>query len=440
VRSRYYSPAHAAHVKLSSRLFRSVGVHLNQPEILARAWLNKMWEISVDFPENAREQKTLLVLPKPGGIEDWTAILEKRGDTSVRLLGIDRVEIKYVFGKLVGQRNKEILNNFDYRPNDPSTSEGKEAYRKFLVSVLGVIRKELNLSAILSSNFFYGIEREIAAACEEIDLPFLVLHKESIRSPRQREIFTQAYRERYGPFSGRSLAVYNQDERLAQLSSGVFAEPVVVGCPRVDYLHQHRGSATLSSGKLFVLFAVDPGAGTWTPFDDQFSVTAPRWNYLAEATNNAFLNIANRNPDKSFIVKAKGGQEHLLFEGFPDNLPRNLKLSSTGTATEWIRKAEAVVAFNSTVVPEAVAAGVRVIVPGFGEAADSDSDGWKHPVPAKAGVAGSPDLLEELMFDTGGNRKFSFLDSRDKDYLQLAVGNPDGDSAQRGWDWLRSHL
>jgi hypothetical protein len=386
-----------------------------------------------------------VVLQKVGGTEDVLAAFAGRGATSLRPVGLARREIKAVFRALIGPDHAR-LTDLDYRPDDASLDDARRRYRDFLALVVRRMREELGLAGFIGANITYYAERELAAACEEIGLPFLVLHKESIRSPRQRELFTLAYRERTGPFAGRSVAVYNLDERDSQVAAGIVGDATVVGAPRVDVLHARRRSAPPLSGvdAPIVLFDVDPGAGTWTPFDGERETGAPRWEELARATEDAFLAAARSHPARPFVIKAKVGHGERLLARLPAGLPSNVAVLTDGTATALLEEAAAIVAFNSTVVAEGLAVGVPVVVPTFAEAAEPGAEAWCYPVGDAVRKVSDPAQLGAVLLasarEATGRGRSAELDAPAVEALDVLVGNSDGRAAERTWGWLRREL
>lgn len=416
------------------------GLRDGRPDDVARALLRSTRDIPVPGVETKADAPGLLVLPKVGGTEDVVAALAGRGDTALRLTGLPRRETKAIYEALLGSEHAK-LTKLDYRPHDEDLERAKDRYRTFLRPVMVRLRDELGLVGVISANVGYRAERELAGACEDIGLPFLVLHKESIRSPRQREWFTRAYRELTGAFTGRAVAVYNRDECDSQVTGGVVSEATVVGAPRVDELHAARLSRSGPTPDApLVLFAIDPGAGTWTPFDGELDTGAPRWEGLARATEDAFLSAARANPGRRFVIKAKVGHGERLLARLPAGLPGNVDIVTDGTATALVRAAAAIVAFNTTVVAEGLAAGVPVISPRFAEAAEADAEQWCYPVADAVNEVRDADALPDALLDAAAQGGGEELSSGTVDVLDRLVGNSDGAAAQRTWAWLQREL
>ena len=436
----------AGRVREAARLRRRErGLRRGLPDDVARAWAASVRDLPVPGTSTAGDARRLLVLPKTGGTEDVVAAFAHRGAIDLHVAALPRGEVKAVFRALVGEGHA-LLTDLDYRPDDPDLADAKARYRAFLVPVLQRLRDDLGLAGLVGANVAYYAERELAAACEAIDLPFLVLHKESLRSPRQREHFTRAYRDRIGPFTGRAVAVYNRDERDSQVAGGLVEDAMVVGAPRIDALHEVRcvrGPVPGASDGPVVLFAIDPGAGTWTPLDAVVDTGAPRWEHLARGTEDAFLRLARRHPDRRFVIKAKVGHGERLLARLPSGLPDNVHVVTDGTATGLLRRAAAMVGFNTTVVAEGLAAGVPVIVPGFAEASEADAAGWMHPVGPAVRTVRDADAFEDVVLDalgTGPSAGDEGLGSAAVAVLDTLVGNSDGRAGERTWRWLRDRL
>lgn len=427
---------------------RDRGLAELRPELVAQALVRAATSIDVTGVESdprGRRRGRLLVLPKDGGTEDLVAAIASRPDAPIGLVGLPRPEVKAMFRSFVGP-DADLVTDRHHRLDHAPTLEGRARYRSFLRPVMARLRDELDVVAVVGANVTYFAERELGGACEDIGLPFLVIHKESIRSPRQREWFTRAYRERTGAFLGRAVAVYNRSERDSQREAGIVTDAAVVGAPRVDAAHairRHRADSR-RRGDAVVLFAIDPGAGTWTPFDDELETGAPRWEVLAHETEQAVIDFARANPGSEIIIKSKVGHDRALLARLPSTLPPNLRVVTVGTATSLLEIASAVVAFNSTVVPEALAAGVPVVSPEFAEAAGPGARDWCYPVDQAVGVARSPEeivtLLERAVEGGALPDAAAPLPPGALEVLDDLVGDADGRASVRARRFIEDHV
>lgn len=434
-----------ARVALRARLLRalrSIGLRLGSATLLALAWRLATAPVLVRGLAPGRSARRLVLLPKVGGTEDVVAALEGRGELDLELVRLPRSEVKAVWRAVMGPAATG-LGDTHYLTQDPMVEAAKQRYRSLLRRILTRYAASMRVTGLIGANFAYYAERELAAAAEEIGIPFLVLHKESIRAPAQRPWFTRAYRERIGPFTGRSMAVYNAGERDSLIAAGVApaASIHVTGSPRVDALHRLRErsrTGDVPPSPRTVLFAIDPAAGAWTPYDRQERVGAPRWFELARLTEEGLIEAALADPAHRFAIKVKLGREDVTLARLPARRPPNLEVVTGGTATRLLESADVAIAFNTTVIAEAIAAGVPVLIPCFGEAQDAPD--WVLPVDGAVRVLSDADELPAAIHAARRAGRRVELSEADRRTLRDLVGDDAGRAGDRVWAWLRSEL
>jgi len=436
--------------RLAARLL-ALGERRHSAVLVALAWALASRPLPVVHAEGTADRTggDLLVLDKAGGTEDVLAAAAGRIPPGRRVLALTRLDVRRVFKALTGPDVFTTLTDSDYRPGHPDVEEGKRRYRAFLVDVLRHYRRFTGVSAITTANVRFRSERELAAACTAVGIAFVPLHKESISTPAQRTWITRGLAELSGPFEGRAIAVYNTDERDGFVSSGFApADAVdVVGCPRMDVLHRLRerwseghGPAVAPLGAPVVLFAIDVTAGTWTPFDRRLATGAPRWERLAALTEEAFLAAARRDPDRPYRIKAKIGREDQQLGRLPHDLPPNVAIVTGGLATGLIADAAAVVGFNSTVLLEAIAAGVPAVVPRFGEAATPGAADWTFALAGAVTTVTDPAALPSAIAQAVARGRSATLDPDAVAALERYVGNADGRAGERAWRFLSAAM
>lgn len=404
----------------------------------------------------SRRRDRIVVLHKTGGTEDVVAAAEGRIPANLALVMLPRNAVRTAFRTVLDPEFRTLMD-MDYRTGDVEVEPAKLRYRSFLREVVTIYARRTRVTGFVTANLSFRAERELAAACEELDVVFLAIHKESIRTAAQRTWFERAYRELIGPFGGRAIGVYNDEERDCIVAAGLAgpSDVTVVGCARMDVLHQRRldqqllGSGGRSTGGPIVLFAVDVQAGTWTPYDGRESTGAPRWDRLAALTEEAFFAAASAHPEREFVVKTKIGREAQQEGRLPEVLPDNVRIVSGGLGTELLLRASLAVGFNSTVLLEALAAGIPVLVPDFAEAAQPEAAGWKFDLGGAAVMADSPEQLVRSIAaaltadgDRGGGPEDGSA-GRDGELsagaiaaLERYVGNTDGESGRRAWELM----
>ncbi len=428
--------------RLASRLL-ALGERYRVAVLVALAWALASRPLSVQHAVGAvdRAGGDLLVLDKAGGTEDVLAAAAGRIPPGRRVLALSRLDVRRVFKALTGPDVFTTLTDSDYRPDHPDVEEGKQRYRAFLVDVLRHYRRFTGVSAITTANVRFRSERELAAACSEVGIAFVPLHKESISTPAQRSWNTRGLAELSGTFGGRAIAVYNAEERDGFITSGFAPSDAVhvVGCPRIDVLHrlrEQRATAMAPATAPVVLFSIDVQAGTWTPFDRRLATGAPRWEHLATLTEAAFVEAARHDPDRSYRIKVKIGREDQQVARLPRDLPANLEIVTGGLATELIGSAAAIVGFNSTVLLEAVAAGVPAVVPRYAEASELGAADWMFALGGAVTLVDDPTELHRAITSAVTQGSSSTLGPEAVAVLERYVGNADGRSGERAWRFL----
>ena len=117
----------------------------------------------------------------------------------------------------------QSLSHDTYLTNDPAVETAKTKYRRFLYALWRYYRFLRPVDAVVSPNFGYSLQRELAAALEMHGTPFVVMQKENLNAAteeRQR-VWHSVYKEGRGKFGGRKILVYNEMERDLEVASGV---------------------------------------------------------------------------------------------------------------------------------------------------------------------------------------------------------------------------
>ncbi len=387
----------------------------------------------------------LVVLHKAGATDDVLAAAEGRAGEGFRISTLPRRQFRTLFKAVTGTTVATGITDSDYRYGVQELDGLKQEYRRMLARTLRHYRRFTGVDAFTTANVRYRAEQELAAACDELGIAFVPLHKESLSTPAQRVWIARGLAELSGPFAGRAVAVYNDDERGSMIEAGFIApERVeVVGCPRIDVLHgvrarrlEQRASATMPA----VLFSIDVEAGTWTPFDARLSTGAPRWERLAEMTEEAFIAAARRDPFRPYLIKAKLGREDQQTRRLPTDLPPNVEVLRSGLATPLMERAAVVIGFNSTVLLEAIAAGVPVVVPRYAEAADQGAEGWVLDLEGAVRQVDDPSMLPTAILEAIDEGFAKALGDAKVQVLDRYVGNADGRSGERAWAFFSAAM
>ena len=239
---------------------------------------------------------------------------------------------------------------------------------------------------ILTGNFGYFAEQELFKAATKNNIKAVAIHKECIKS----NIYQYIYSVRRSIFSGSMVLVYNEIEKELQINTGVVdlknTKIRVTGCPRIDNAHSLRKKYPLLKKHKVILFGF--GLLTGMPIIPRKSIdkTNPHYEYLnrndkklswARLINklcNSFYETALHNPEIEFLIKLKATfrDSHTMLEFFQEKEKlNNLKILQKGNSIDLLVDSSIAIGFNTTCIFEAIARGIPVIVPNFGECLDN---------------------------------------------------------------------
>jgi hypothetical protein len=416
------------------------GARLRLPLVTAIGWALRSRPLRVPGTVGRRTRgRRIALLPKVGGTEDVRAAFSERGCIDIGLLRLDRYAPKEVYSQFLD----DPLDDFDYRPHDHALAANKLAYRRFLARTCRHYCRLLGIRAFIVANIGYVAERELAGACEDLGVPLLALHKESIRTAAQRPIYEQGLIDNVGPFTGRAVAVYNEEERRSMIRTGIVdaARIEVVGCPRADVQHARRRMASTPSRRSVVYFAIDPLAGnrTFGPASEQAGHDAdiPRWCTTTLETERALVAWAAAHPDVTVHVKAKFGHTERVRDRFSNHeVPDNMTIHYAGVGTDLIDEAHVVIGLNTTALLEAVAAGRHAVVPLFGEAAEPSAEPFLFELGTAVSTVDSASALGGAIDRALGLPLRTELDDAERRLLDRYIGNPDGAASDRAYAWI----
>ncbi|MEW5725751.1 MAG: hypothetical protein AB1896_21760, partial [Thermodesulfobacteriota bacterium] len=404
-------------------------------------------------PPQADEGFNLLLLPKPGFTEDALSSFGGRPDFS--LYTFDRGLIKAMAGAFPSL----VLDDNKYLSNDPQVEREKSDLRDFWRRVFTAYLKRRRLDAVLTGSYWYAAEQELAGALSEIGVPFIALHKECLKTPGLETFYGEVYRTRKNKFQGTKILVYNEMERNIQIAAGVAppADILVTGMPRLDRLHElRRRSGPGPDGPqkdngpapptvLFFLFHHKSGLPVVGSKEvkgfEALEAQLERLNLarMADSAHQALLDLARGHPEMRLILKTKGDAiakrtlDHYF--GGQGPLPDNLETHNGGDLFPLIKRSAVAVGFNTTALFEALAAGLRVIVPNYYEALSPDLKPYLLDFGDAVHYADSPGQLQEMMLrfarpqEAEGETaaKQAALDN----LMDQWLGNPDGRAGER---------
>ncbi len=320
----------------------------------------------------------VLVIEKAVFVED---VLEALGDAKdIQAFGVRRAVLKSL---ALGILPRAICGDDVYVSDDPVATRAKQRYRELWKNIWRYMSKMSRYDAVLTGNWCYWAERELASELEAIGTPFVVLHKEGIKPPERSKMLRELFRKERGQFTGRRVLVYHQSERDHQIG-GYIARPdqiTIVGMPRLDRNHKWRrlaaaGGVPLRASQptvLLLAFLPNNFLPSYSGIDSDLA-----WDELCSGTYRAAILLAERNPAYDVIIRPRVHErdevETLLdHEGAR---PKNLRIVTEGEAMPLLEASWVVCGHNTTVLLEALAVNKPVVVPHFGEALDPRYHGF----------------------------------------------------------------
>ena len=389
-----------------------------------------------------RQPINILCLPKQGFSQDVETIFEEVEHFC--LFRLKRKLLKTVFYQFLP---KTVDDNNYIGNNDHDNA--KKALRLFWSKALTILIKKYGFDLVLTGNYSYASEQEFAAACEQLGVRFVALHKECLKTPGLEPFYTDVYKTKKNKFQGSVSLVYNEIEKGIQKNSEVVSADkiIVTGMARMDRLHKLRLERTAPDKPQILFFSFNPKAGLpiiGRKIPQRFEKLSAdlddlHLKTLSKSCHLLMLDIARDNPDINVVIKTKGDGQSLItlrdiFGEDPD-FPANLEIMAGGDLISVLNASCVATGFNSTALLEAIALGVKVVVPHFEEAVDQriqpyivdlengatkclTIDDYKERLVTHARRV----VREEVMKDIGPEQK---------QLLEHWLGNPDGCAGER---------
>ncbi len=402
---------------------------------------------------SGRERYVALILPRPGLTEDALSVLQDMPEFSLL-----RTHAGIMKAMATGFLPKSIDDN-NYSGLSLEEEEAKRRYRAFLQDVLRHVLRLVSVDVIVSGNFAYFAERELHGAAEALGVPFIVLHKENLKSPGRVSYFENLYRRRRGPFGGRRILVYNAIERDVQTAAGIVpADRInICGMPRLDRSHAWRRAAAgkrLPEQPMILFFTF--GAKTGVPVlrrkgaGGDYVESLPEfdslnWEQTARLTMEAIARFAQANPGARVVVKSKlsTDQVEIFRAAAGGQITANLQLVEGGDPLFLLQDAWAVVGMNSTALLEALAMGKTVLCPSYAEAADPNMRPWIADLGSSVEYTESPAQLAARLSEIAAGPVPvvpAELGLAAIETLERWAGNPDGKAGDRVRALIKSEV
>ena len=389
-------------------------------------------------------------LPRGGGAV-W-CVLRRRGHTQDAQSVAAHASKQYTILPLRRRWQQAVtaayvpcLPDHNYRSYCLQNPESYERAIEAWQAILERMALRHGLSLITTGYVSYGMEQPMMEAARRQQVPFVVIHKESVKTPADTAGWLNIFRQGTLPSAAARILTYNEMEAGCLVEAGVARQEQihVCGMPRLDALHDRRvarAGTIPPEGVLFLSFGADAGAVARSNTDQSL------WSELRQTTHELIVRFAKDNPAVPVTIKGKSAaydREHLetlLQEIGPK--PKNLKVNFSGDGRTLFETVRVVIGFNSTALLEGMASGVPVLIPLWAEAANT-----KNANNLLLFAHGATQVPDPKSMNDAIKRHIDFpqpvskrLDLGVEQELSHWVNNPDGRASFRAWQIMQDCL
>ena len=318
---------------------------------------------------NSKKKITFIVLHKAVGIDDLISAYETK-ISKINYLNLNRRFIKIIYDKFL----KNKLHDYDYNYFDKNIIENKKKYNDYLQKVIIYLKKFKKFNGFINFNIFYYAEVELQKVCKKQNLKFFTIHKESVHPPIYIKHLEWIYKNTANDFYGNKIFVYNASEKNLLIKSKVCKpnQVTVVGMPRLSHSFKIKDFDKLNN-KYKNNLIIYQSQERYLPYFNNKNFKKPSHRlfdfslpFSLKETEFKCLEMLKKISNQNKInltSKTRIGQNQSKFK----NIYKGLNIVSGGSGHKLLEKNQIVVAFNSTIIFEALAAGKIVFTPNFDE-------------------------------------------------------------------------
>lgn len=316
---------------------------------------------------NEKGEYTILCLGRSIFLDDVKAL--SHYGRKLKYLSVHLGVFLYIFEYYFTQPEREKLTESNYHVED-YCREAKDKYFSFLKKLLPQLKKILKFDAVLSGNYSYIMQQEIARACRENNIPFLVSFKEGLVVPGSYGGWSEI--QKGCEFIGNKMMVYNENIKKSFLEAKIKGlnenNLIICGIPRLDQYFINNEKKSFK--KQIVFFSYYPSIKFAGMISDQkkFEQALKR----SDDFHKWVMTFALKHPEIKVIIKTKVSEhfvnyvESIYKKNFTKPI-NNLKITNSGDTYKLITESDAIITFYSTTVMEALIADKIVITPYFGD-------------------------------------------------------------------------
>jgi hypothetical protein len=343
-----------------------IGCLINSPLLVSKIFIISIKKLN-NVKYKANTKKKIIYFYRSAGINDLIESFSKIKSEN-DIFTLERGLLVEIFNYFTGEG---VISDFNYKKE--GSINNKIKYRFFINKVFELIKKDWNLGGIITSGIFMKADHELIATCKDINIPFIIMQKEGIRSHNERLVEDHYLKHKIPKFEGTKILVYNQDEKNSYIKSGYAKKDQIIinGCARLDTFFKLKKKLPNTKTIAFFLIQNDYGlpiqSGKWhVPSvlkkkikDKKFS-----WEIIEKKYFEIIEDFINNNKDYNIIIKTKPipslSPSQIKFMN--KMKANNVKIFSGGNSYNTIKNSKIIVTFSSTVIFEALAANRILIV------------------------------------------------------------------------------
>ncbi len=390
--------------------------------------IRKIKKIDVNY--KSKNLKKVLVFPKSGGNEDLLEAYNHKKNNEIVFFWLPRKFLK----KIHLHYFKDIHYDYFTKIKEPKKVHKKNLYIKSLTKIFDSLNKFINFDCFLSFNIFYYAEKYLDEVCKNLNKKFIVMHKESTFTPLEEKGAAKIYRKYNDKSLASKISVYSNSQKKILLKSKIADKKQIIvnGCPRSDYSFKLR--KIRPQNNVIVFYLIDKKRSQ----NLILNKNKINWNDLYNKTLKFLLEYSKNNPKIKLILKGKTGVHNDLLDA--KFLTKNCTFINGGTGEKFLKDAKVIIAFNTTIMFEAIASNRNLIIPNFNNENIKKKE-FQYKIENKDYFVNSKSkLFKKINFHLNSKYKTRKLTNKEKKILDYFLGNVDGESGKRVEKFLRKTI
>ena len=387
-------------------------------------WLN-IRKVKV-IKYETKNLKKVLIFPKTGGYEDLIESFRSQNKNNIVFFVLPRVFLKKIFSYHFKKISKK---DYFTKPFNNHELHCKNQYIKCLTKIFSIINNFIKLDGFISFNLFYHAEKYLEEVFKKLNKKYVILQKESAFTPIEEKNSVKFYKKYNDKSLANKISVYSESQKNILIQSKIAKRKQVYvnGCPRLDYAFRLRKIKPKKN--IIIYYMIEKHRGS------VLGKSNINWNKLYNQTFNYLINFAKINQNIKIIFKGKIGS-HSKKNLNSNHLPKNCSFFVGTTGEKFLKDASVVIAFNSTIVFEAIASNRNLIIPNFNKENKHKKNILLKVANQKYFVNTRKQFNEKLIYLLNSNYKNRNLSTHDKKTLKYYLGAIDGKSGRKVYKFL----